>query len=153
MSVIIQGDQVRTILEGIRVETAAITVPQAGAEAVFTVAGGRVLVKNLVGEVTTVIGGTTPQLNLTHASTVGGDIEFATDTSITSDEVGTLYAVNGVGNALGVGSSGVVESSHNGVVLAEGTVNMEVDAADATGAIQWVVTYVPLDTGASITAA
>jgi hypothetical protein len=153
MTVMIQGSQLRALLAGVRVEKAATTVPQNAATDIFTVSGGRVIITNLVGEVTTVIGGTTPALTLVHQSTVGGDITFGTSLTITADEVGTLYAVDGVGNAIETGSSGVVESSAKPIVMAEGDIAMNVSAADATGAIAWTLTYIPLDDGASVTAA
>lgn len=152
MSVIIQGDQVRSILAGTRVLKAATTLTN-GAASIFTVAGGRVVVTNLIGEVTTVVSGTTPTLKVTLATTVGGDIDLCSATSITADEVGTLYAVDGVGNALESGSSGVVESSAKGIVLAEGTIQQVGAAADIGGAVEWTLTYYVLDTGASIVSA
>lgn len=153
MSVIIQGDQLRTINFGSKVDKAATTVPQNTTADLFTITGGRVLVATIVGEVTTVIGGTTPSLKLTSSPTTGSDVDLCTATAITSDEVGSLYSIDGVGNALEVGSSGAVESTAKPIILPIGTVNMHCDAADATGAIKWSVFYVPLDNGAVVAAA
>lgn len=152
MSTIIQGPQVRTILAGVRIEKSATTVINGDAD-LFTISGGRVLITNLIGEVTTVISGTTPTLLVKNVTTVGGDVSLATATTVTDDEVGTLYAVDGVGNALETGSSGVVESSAKGIVCAEGTLKMTSAAADVAGAVSWTMTYVPLDDGASVASA
>lgn len=153
MTTIIQGDELRTIRFGQKVDKAATTVPQNTTADLFTISGGRVLVLGVVGEVTTVVGGTSPTLKLTANPTTGTDVDLCTATAISADEVGTLYAVDGVGNALEVGSSGAVESTAKPIVVAAGAINMSTAAADATGAIKWSLLYVPLDDGASVAAA
>jgi hypothetical protein len=155
---IIQGDQIRSMLYGVRVAnaTAGITVPQNATNTIFTVAGGRVLITSLIGQVKTIIAGTTPSLKLIATPTVGSANDLCTATAITGDEVGTLYSPPGAtGSALGVsgsGSGGVTGQSAP-IIAATGTIGQNVSAADATGAIQWTLTYVPLDNGASVTAA
>lgn len=157
MSSQVPGRQLRRLVLGSRVENAAaVTVPQNATSTIFTVAGGRVAITSLTGKVTTVIAGTTPSLKLVSTPTVGTANDMCTATAITSDEVGTLYSIPGpTGSALGVSGagSGAVTGQTAPVVAATGTIGMNVSAADATGAIQWIMTYVALDDGASVTAA
>lgn len=152
MSVLIQGSQLRAIGLGTKVDQPAKTVPQNALSALFTVSGGRVVVTGIVGEVTTVIGGTTPSAKLVANPTVGADSDIVTAVAITSDAVGNLYGVATVGAALGVLES-VAPISQEPFVLKPGTLDLHVSAADATGAIKWSVFYVPLDDGASVVAA
>ncbi|GGU13233.1 hypothetical protein [Streptomyces violascens] len=152
----IPGAQLRRLLLGTAVAGAAKTVPQNATGTIFTVAGGRVLVTGLVGKVTTVIGGTTPSAKLVATPTVGSANDLCTATAITADEVGTLYSIPGpTGSALGVSGSGSggVTGQTAPVIVAAGTIGVNISAADATGAIQWTLTYVPLDDGATVTAA
>ncbi|MET7944281.1 hypothetical protein ACFYRN_19135 [Streptomyces sp. NPDC005227] len=157
MSTLIQGDQMRTLLLGAQSANAAgKTVPQNATSTIFTVAGGRVAITSLVGKVTTVIGGTTPSAKVVATPTVGTANDLCTATAITADEVGTLYSLPGpTGSALGVSGagSGGVTGQTAPVIVAAGTVGVNVSAADATGAIQWALTYVPIDNGATVTAA
>jgi hypothetical protein len=152
----IPGIQLRRLVLGTAVAGGAKTVPQNATATIFTVAGGRVLVTGLVGKVTTVIGGTTPSAKLVATPTVGSANDLCTATAITADEVGTLYSIPGpTGSALGVSGngSGGVTGQTAPLIVAAGTIGVNVSAADATGAIQWTLTYVPLDDGATVTAA
>lgn len=157
MTTIIQGSQLRKLLLGTQVaNSAGKTVPQNATSTVFTVAGGRVAITSLVGKVTTVIGGTTPSAKLVATPTAGSANDLCTATAITADEVGTQYSIPGpTGSALNVSGSGSggVTGQTAPVVVAAGTIGVNVSAADATGAIQWALTYVPIDDGATVTAA
>lgn len=152
MSTIIQGAQLGALNLGTRVHQPAKTVPQNALSALFTVSGGKVLVTSIVGEVTTVIGGTTPSAKLTANPTVGADTDIVTAVAITGDAVGNLYGVATVGGALSVLES-VAPANQTPFVVKAGTIDLHVSAADATGAIKWTLHYVPIDSGASVTAA
>lgn len=159
MSVLIQGDQMRALLFGVRVQTTAKTVPQNATATIFTIATGRIIVTSLVGQVTTVIAGTTPAAKWVATPTTGTASDMCTAGTITGREVGGLIGLPGpFGSAMivpgtaGAGSGGVVLQS-TGVVVAIGTIGINVSAADATGAIQYTLTYIPLDNGATVTAA
>lgn len=157
MTTIISGDQLRAMEYGTQVaNSSGKTVPQNATSTIFTVSGGRVVVTSLVGKVTTVIAGTTPNLKIVATPTTGSANDLCTATAITADEVGTQYSIPGAtGSALNVSGSGSggVTGQTAPVIVAAGTLGMNVSASDATGAIQWELTYVPLDNGASVTAA
>lgn len=152
MTAMIQGSQLAAINLGTKVSTSGKTVPQNAASALFTVTGGRVVVLGIVGEVTTVIGGTTPSAKLVANPTTGTDSDITSAVAITSDPVGNLYGVATVGGALVVLES-VAPLNQTPFVVKAGTIDLNVSAADATGAIKWDLFYVPLDPGASVTAA
>lgn len=152
MTTMIQGTQLRTMYLGTKVDQPAKTVPQNVLSALFTVSGGRVLVTGIVGEVTTIIGGTTPSAKLVANPTVGADSDITAAVAITADAVGNLYGVSTVGGNLAVLES-VAPLGQEPFVLKAGTLDLHVSAADATGAIKWSLFYVPLDDGASVAAA
>ena len=152
MTAMIQGSQLAAINLGTKVSTTGKTVPQNANSALFTVSGGRVVVLGIVGEVTTVIGGTTPSAKLVANPTTGTDSDITSAVAISSDPVGNLYGVATVGGALAVLES-VAPLNQTPFVVKAGTIDLNVSAADATGAIKWDLFYVPLDAGASVTAA
>ncbi|WP_031514846.1 hypothetical protein [Streptomyces sp. NRRL F-5123] len=160
MSVLIQGGQLRTILLGTKVDRATATLPQTATGTLFTVAGGRVLLTSIVGEVTTVIGSTATSANLVHTPTTGTVGDVCAATVITSDEVGTLYGISGDATSLfsadGAGSNAPTSARTglpaHAVVLPVGNLGLKTTAS-TTGSVKWSLTYIPLDDGATVTAA
>ncbi|MGP3917677.1 hypothetical protein [Nonomuraea sp. 10N515B] len=152
MSVIIQGDQLRTILFGTRVEKAYPTLA-VETKSLFTVAGGKVLITSITGEVTTAItvAGTS---KLQHNPTVGTtkDLCAATDLGTTDTPVGNLLGFQGLTGDSILTGPGAVPNLKQPLVLTAGVIE-QVNATGADGGITWVLTYVALDNGATVTAA
>ena len=153
MSVIVQGDQLRTILFGSKVDRTTAALPQTTQAALFTVTGGRVLVTSIVGEVTTVIQTQANATKIVSNPTTGTDVDLCATLDITADQVGCLYGITGLFSDAMVGANagaGVVP--RNAVVVPVGTIDLSC-AASNTGAVKWSLTYIPLDNGASVAAA
>lgn len=135
---------------GIKVERTAATLPATGNQTIFTVAGGRVLVTGIVGEVTTVMSATVTNLKVTAVGTASAvATDMCANALVTSATVGTLFAPTTPGSAAQTGSA---VSLNNETVVPAGVIRITTDATN-TGAMKWLITYVPLDTGASVTAA
>lgn len=139
---------------GFRVERATAALPQTTAEALFTVSGGRVLVTALAGEVTTVI---QTQLNNTklvsNPTAVGASQDLCAVLDITADPVGEIYTISGtVGDAMRsdllIGNPAIASP----LLVSEGTIDLDCSASN-TGSVGWVLWWMPLDTGATVTAA
>jgi hypothetical protein len=155
MSVIIQGPQIRQILLGTKVDRATATLPQTAQGSIFTVAGGRILLTGLVGEVTTATGATATTLKVTSNPTTGTDVDLTSATAVTSKEIGsqfTLPATSGSGLVVANGGGGGQLPAHNPYIVPVGTIDLVTSASD-TGSVKWSLTYVPLDDGATVTAA
>lgn len=153
MSVILQGDQARTILYGTKVDRATAALPQTTQSALFTVAGGRVLITSIVGEVTTVIQTQANATKVVSNPTTGTDVDLCATLDITADQVGCLYGITGLFSDAMVGANaGATVVPRNAVVVPVGTIDLSC-AASNTGSVKWSITYVPLDNGASVTAA
>jgi hypothetical protein len=130
-------------------------LPQTATEALFTVSGGRVLIKLLLGEVTTAI---QAQANATKVSvnpTTGTTADITATLDINGDEAGTLYIVEGDGTALigvnagtGFGAAGLPHPW----ICPVGDIEL-VTAASNTGAIKWDCWYLPLDPAGQVNAA
>ena len=117
------------------------------------------LVKLLLGEVTTVIQSTDPVLKVSYAALtnagalVGTAYDIASTLDLSSDEVGTLYSVEGDGTAIISGNqvAGTVEAFGTGWVAAQGQIYITTGASK-TGNVKWDLWYQPLDPGAYVTA-
>ena len=128
-----------------------------GADALFTITGGPILIKYIFGIVTTVIGGAangTLQVVTTSPATTTA---LSTTVAIDSDAVGTSYAF--------IGATGVLTPTTAGALLIDpvtvaqcemfvptGTINF-LGSAARTGVIKWYMHYVPLSPNSVVTVA
>ena len=155
MSVLIQGDQLRSLLCGVKVQRTTASLPQTGTSTLFTITGGKVLITSIVGEVTTVIQTQANATKLTFDPTDAGATQDLCATSdITADAVGTMYSITGtvatgLQDALNFLPSNKVPAQP--IVLKPGAILLDC-AASNTGSVKWDLTYIPLDNGASVAA-
>ena len=151
MSTLIQGDQVRSILFGQRAEKstgtlAATTIP------LFTIAGGVVAVTGIYGEVTTAITVANSyklQANPTTGTTK--DLCAATDIGTTDTPAGNLLGFQGLTGDSILTGPGAVPGLKQPIYVNTGQI--ESVSAGTDGVILWVVTWVPITTGATLVAA
>jgi hypothetical protein len=151
MSVLIQGDQLRTTLLGVRVEKSTGTLA-ATTISLFTVAGGVCLITSIYGEVTTSIT-VANSYKLQANPTVGTtkDLVAATDIGTTDTLAGSLLGFDGVAASSIQQGPGAVPLLLRPIAVNTGVI--ESVSAGTDGVINWVITYVPLTNGASIVAA
>ena len=134
------------------IERAASGLPQSTQSPLFVVSG-RVILVALVGEVTSAIQNQANDTKLIANPTVGADVDLCAVLDIDNHTVGTIYLLTGTfSDALSSATSGAIEMSNGTVVLANGTVDLDCNASNS-GAIKWVLHYVPLDIGGYVTAA
>ena len=139
---------------GIAVDKAATTLPETAAVAQFTIAGGRVLVTSIVGEVTTVIETQANETKLTANPTTGTSVDMCAVLDISADEVGCLYGITGTPADALVGTNAglTVGMSNKGIVVNIGTIDLACGATN-TGETKWTLHYLPIDAGATVVAA
>lgn len=146
------------VAQSIKVSRAAATLPQTSTHQLFQVRGGRVLVRLLLGEVTTIIQNSDPvikisskKLNAAMDTAVGTAVDVASTVAITSDEVGTLYVVEGDGTAIIPSDAGAafIGSQGGSWIAPNGEIYLTTGASK-TGAIKWDLWYEPLDAGATV---
>lgn len=153
MTTLIAGSAYRSMVLGPAVTRAAALLPASVYGALFNIIGGKVLVTSLVGEVVVVMSGTTNLTKITGTPTVGSLVDWTTATATTSAAAGTVItpAVT-AGGALVVANGGNAVAP-TGYVAQVGTIGVTCSATSATGTVKWTLTYVPIDAGASVTAA
>lgn len=142
---------------GLRVDRATDTLPQTNAETLFTISGN-VLVTMIVGEVTTVIQTQANATKLKFTSTSpGSTTDLCGTLDITAKAVGSLFSIVGVlATAMKVTTNNLIVPADNmatgGLVLGAGSILLDC-AASNTGSVSWSIWYIPLEAGATITAA
>jgi len=132
----------------------------AGADAIFTIAGGPIYVESLVGIVTTVIGGASnAKYSITVTTPAATTDLSAAAVAIDADAEGTIYTNVGataVFTATTAGFAvlgligGVADQPH--WILPPGTINFTCDAA-RSGVVKFYLRYKPLSPNALVTAA
>jgi hypothetical protein len=153
MSVLIKGEATRLAMKGALVTKASATLPATTTQNLFTISGGLVLVTSIVGVVTTVIQAQANATKLTSAPTVGTAADLCATLDITGDEAGTLYSITGVlGDAMLGVNAGAVPDMLKPVIVPAGVIRLSC-AATNTGATRWLMTYIPLETGARVVSA
>lgn len=153
-----QSQQGYAILDqDIHVQTAGRTIPATTTDQIFRVRGGRVLVKRLVGEVTTVIQAQADNLKVSSKKldnssvAVGTAVDVASNLDITTMEVGGFYFVEGDGTAGVKSTAGAafVGPNSGSWIAPQGEIYLTTSATN-TGAMKWDIWYMPLDEGAYI---
>ena len=151
MSEFLQGKSVRTVINGLVVEKPAVAIAAISTKPLFTVVGGRVIVKTLLGEVTTGLEAKANACKFVHTPTGGAAVDLSAAVECNGDVAGTMYGITGLpATAMSVTIGTAVNSAYD-IVLKPGAIGFNT-AADATGAVKATVVYIPLDDGANITA-
>lgn len=133
------------------VERDSAVLPATTQTAYFAVTG-KVLITQIVGEVTVIFDGTANDIKLIANPTVGADVNLCTAVTVTSDAVGTIYTITGtLSDAMIATTSGGVTAQATGVLVAAGTIDLHTTATDTTGSTKWLIHYIPLESGATIT--
>jgi hypothetical protein len=150
MSNYLEGRAVTKVAEGLIVERATALPPQTDTESLFAVVGGRVILKAIIGEVTTAIGNVANDTRLSFDPDDAAAGNMCANLDIDDDAAGTIYAITGtVANAM-VASTDVVLRQATEHILKAGTIDLICAGSSVTGAIKWTVLYVPIDDGAYV---
>jgi hypothetical protein len=154
MSVLLQGSQLRTIMLGTKVDRATAALPASTTGSLFTVTGGRVLVTSIVGRVTTGIQAQANAIKLVATPSGSGAVNDLSGTVESNGlAAGGLLSITGLaGDAMVKSTGGGVSTLRNAVIVAAGAIGLNT-AATNTGNVEWSLTYLPLDDGASVAAA
>lgn len=141
------------------VPRATAVLPQTATGSIFTVTG-RVFLKQLIGEVTTVLTATATNLKVGF-DPAGADpnVDLSANLLVTSDPVGTLYGITGT-VATAATESALLHAlavtknmSAEGIILTTGVITLTTDANNTTGSVKWDLQYIPLSSGATVVAA
>lgn len=145
------------MVRGKKVSRTAADVFDGTQTPLFTVAGGRVCITCLIGEVSVAaIDAGASNTSLVTNPTVGTDAAMCAVLDINADENGTIYAVTGnPDSALQGGSGGGSSCMDRCFIVPEGTIDLlsaaDVGTGGALGAFD--IWYMPIDTGAALVVA
>jgi hypothetical protein len=142
-----------TLSTGFQTDRATAALPQTAQAAIFTVTGGLIEVKGIIGEVTTVIQTQACNLSVVANPTTGTDVALCAVLNISADEVGCLYGITGVyADALVGANAGSTVLPDRKVVVNTGTIDLLTSASN-TGSVKWKLLWLPITDGATVTAA
>ena len=141
-----------TVNVGLTVLRPTAALPASTTAAIFNIVGGRVLVRQLLGRVTTVVQTQATTYKLQSNPTVAGSsVDLCATADLSAAPVGQLLGVVGVfATALQQGLA--IVSQTTPFIVQAGTIDA-VTVATSTGSIEWLIVYSPLDLAARVTAA
>lgn len=148
----LEGKAARKVVNGILVSKGAISKAGATTKSLFTVVGGRVILKGLVAEVSTVFAAGANNTNFDHTPTGGVAVDLCGVLDSASSAVGTLFSMSGLPATAMTAAIGAVVGQTYDVILKPGVVGFKT-AGNTTGAITAELLYIPLDDGAYVEAA
>jgi len=143
------------IAGGLKVERAAAMVTAASVE-IFTVIGGRIVLRELVGEVVVEMAAEACAIHIDAECAVGGATAMCVDglLDLTGQAVGVKILLPATAAVLMVISTGTSALSVTPRwIIPAGTINLHGSTAPSAGTIKWTLQYVPLDNGAYVEAA
>ena len=131
------------------VERPSALLPQTTQTPYFTVTG-RILLTQIVGEVSVVIAGVANNATLISVPTVGAPVDLCGAQAVTAAVLGTFYNITGTlaDNMVGT-ASGAVIAQANAILVTDGTIDLDC-TANNTGETKWTLHYIPLDSGSSV---
>jgi hypothetical protein len=149
-------EQLRQAAYGPLVEKTAAVAASGASDDLFSVDGGAVLITHLYGVVETVLVADTDLSIEFDPDDGGSDVTLASTLIADSDPTGTTYTLNGTfGGALVAGLDAQDGDAGGSVFIADsGDIKLSSAGGGAGGgSIHWHLIFVPLETGAVVTAA
>ncbi len=153
MTAMIQGSQLRTLNLGERASKSTGTLA-ATTVALFTIAGGRVGLTSIYGFVGTAIT-VANSYKLVSNPTTGTTMDLCTATDLGTNDTpaGAVLSMTAPSAVITGGSTSTVSTMSLQGVVPIPVGQVESVSAGTDGEITWVVTWIPLDDGASLVAA
>lgn len=152
MSNQVAPDVFTKLTDGVIVQRASNTV--AADADIFTIDGGLILFKGLVGRVTVAIGSGSEDIAIAFDPDDGGsNVALASLVACDADVTDTFYTLNTTFGGALVATLDYAPNFPLGApyVLPEGDIVMDVTGTEA-GEVQWTACYVPITVGATLTA-
>lgn len=152
--------QPTVIDQWIQISQPLVALPASTTGQLFRVKGGRIRVRALIGQVTTVIQAQACNVKVsskaldTASVAIGTAVDVASNLDVNAVEAGGMLFVEGDGTALVKSTAGASLSGTNTGewVAAQGEIYITTDATN-TGKVKWDLWYLPLDAGAFVEAA
>lgn len=137
----------------LRVARASATLPQTAAHALFTIAGGNILVVQIYGLITVGMGAVANNTSLEGNPTAGTLETLCAVLNTANYALGDMLGITGVfaDAMLPAATGGAMEGVHFPFIIKPGTLDLRC-AANNTGEVAWVLHYMGLDAGVTVVA-
>ena len=133
-------------------ERATAALPAATAGALFTVTG-KILVVDIIGEVTTVIETQANDVKLIANPTVGADVDMCAAVELSAAAAGSTLGITGtLANAMVITAGGAGQAQAARQIVHEGTIDLDC-VAENTGSVKWTLHWIPIEQDADVVAA
>ena len=146
------GDAATKLAKGLVVQRTTGALPASTTSAIFNVVGGRCIILAVVGYITTIIQAQACTLKMQANPTAAGtSVDMCATLDVNAAAAFTYLSITGTAaNAMLNAVAGPLQATS--WLLSAGTIDL-VASATNTGSVQWSCVYVPLDAGATVTAA
>lgn len=139
------------LLFGQATDRATAALPTVGSGTIFTVAGGRIFLLGLIGEVTTIIQAQATTLKAIFTPTTGTSGDLSATVDLNAKEVGALLGITGVPADAMVALACGAPMCTRPNVLPAGNLRLTTGAT-STGSVKWRCFWLPMDVGATVVA-
>jgi len=144
------GYALTQVYYGVRSDKAAIALPASTLGTIFTVAGGRVVITALFGEVTVIIQAQANACKFVSTPTTGTAVDLCATADINGLEVnGRIGLAGALGTAANKTSGGALIMQTVHVLVPAGTIGFNT-AATNTGNMKFTCWWFPIDQGATL---
>lgn len=135
---------------GFPVTRAAAVFTGASSTPIYNIVGGRVAIRNIVGQITVAASGAT-NIHLQSNPTVGTTRNMCAVLAAAGLEVGTLLTIDGtIATALLGVNAGSAQGQTRDVIVPVGQIEFTLSGAQ-TISVSWLLNYVSIDVGAYVT--
>ena len=138
----------------IRVERATAALPQTASAALFTVSGGHILIHQIIGFVTTIVGAVANATKLkVNPAGAGATTDICATVEWNAAAVNSIFTITGTfANAMvktiNLPIAGVQATP---IICPPGTIELDCAGSDGgTGRVKWEIVYWPLEDGATV---
>ena len=139
--------------EGFLVERATAALPATTTGNLFTITGGRIIVRGLIGEVTVAIQAQANAVKVVYDPTAAGaNQDLCATLDVTGLAVGTMLGITGTTtDALKSSLQYMKNDLDQGLLFGPGALALTT-AATNTGSVRWSLFYVPIDAAVTVAA-
>lgn len=140
------------LMFGQATDRATAALPTVGSGSIFTVAGGRILLLGLIGEVTTIIQAQATTLKAVSTPTTGTAGDLSATVDVNAKEVGALLSITGLPSDAMIALACAAPMCSRVNVIPIGAIRLTTGAT-STGSVKWRCFWLPFDVGATVVAA
>lgn len=151
MTTMIKNSALRAVNLGRQSLRATAALPATATGALFTVAGGRILITQFIGVVTTSIQAQANAIKIVATPTTGAVNDLCATVDVNGLAAGGLLSLTGLaGDVMVKSTGGGISGLRNQIVVAIGVIGLNT-AATNTGSVAWSMSWVPWDDAATVT--